>query len=86
MATSKTIAARVKHKRDTSANWTSNNPVLLNGEIILVDTADGELRFKVGDGTKRYTQLPFTDEPLRNLIAAIPDPGTTVTLNTWTAS
>lgn len=85
MATSKTIDARVKHKRDTSANWTSNNPVLLNGEIILVDTADGELRFKVGDGTKRYTQLPFTDEPLRNLIAAIPDPGTTVTLNTWTA-
>lgn len=67
MAT-KTLNTRVKHKRDTSTNWTSNNPVLLDGEIILVDTANGELRFKVGDGTKAYTQLPFTDEPLRTLI------------------
>lgn len=68
MATS-TFNTRVKHKRDTSANWTTNDPVILNGEIILVDTASGELRFKVGDGTKTYTQLPFTDEPLRTLIA-----------------
>lgn len=73
MATSKTLNARVKHKRDTSANWTSNNPVLLNGEIILVDTASGDLRFKVGDGTSTYTQLPFTDEPLRSLISDVED-------------
>ena len=55
-------------KRDTAVNWTVNNPVLLNGEIILVDTDSGELRAKVGDGTKTYTQLPFTDEILKNLI------------------
>lgn len=64
----KEILARVKHKRDTSSNWTQNNPVLLNGEIILVDTAEGELRAKVGDGVKTYTQLPFSDEALRSLI------------------
>ena len=34
----KTYDARVMHKRDASANWTSNDPVLLNGEIIIVDT------------------------------------------------
>ena len=55
-------------KKDTAANWTANNPVLLNGEIILIDTDNGELRAKVGDGVKTYTQLPFTDEILRNLI------------------
>ena len=60
--------ARIKLKRDTAVNWTVNNPVLLNGEIILIDTDGGELRAKVGDGTKTYTQLPFTDEILRNLI------------------
>ena len=64
----KEFQARVKHKRDTSANWTSNNPVLLDGEIILVDTAEGELRAKIGDGIKTYTQLPFSDEALRSLI------------------
>lgn len=58
----KTFNARVQMKRDTSANWTSNNPVLLNGEIIIVDTDAGEVRFKVGNGTATYTQLPFTDE------------------------
>lgn len=72
---SKTINSRMKFTRDTSANWTQNNPVLLNGEVILVDTNEGELRAKVGDGTKTYTQLPFSDEALRNLIANIPVDG-----------
>lgn len=59
---------RIKFKRDTSSNWTNKNPVILNGEIILVDTESGELRAKVGDGVKSYTQLPFSDEVIRNLI------------------
>lgn len=54
--------ARIRHKRDTSTNWTTNNPVILDGEIIIVDTADGRTRTKTGDGTKTYTQLPFDDE------------------------
>lgn len=60
--------ARIKLKRDTSANWTANNPVLLNGERIIVDTDAGEVRYKTGDGTKTYTQLPFDDEAVRNLV------------------
>lgn len=64
--TNKTFNTRIKNKRDTSANWTSKDPVLLNGELIIVDTASGETRFKIGDGTKKYSQLPFQDEILRN--------------------
>ena len=66
----KEILTRIKHKRDTSLNWTINNPVLLNGEIILVDILEGKggLRAKIGDGIKTYTQLPFSDEILRDLI------------------
>ena len=59
---------RIRTKRDTSANWELNNPVLLNGEEILVDTNAGEVRKKVGNGTKTYSELPFSDEPLRTLI------------------
>ena len=68
MAT-RTVISRIQTKRDTAVNWESNNPVLLNGEEIIVDTNAGEIRKKIGDGTKTYTQLPFTDETLRNLIS-----------------
>lgn len=64
------IYSRIKFKRDTSANWTSADPIILNGEIILVDTQEGELRAKIGDGIKTYTQLPFSDEIVRNLVVS----------------
>lgn len=65
---STTLNTRVQSKRDTSANWTQNNPVLLDGEVIVVDTNSGDVRFKVGNGTSTYTQLPFQDEPIYNQI------------------
>lgn len=52
------LNARVKHKKDTHENWTANNPVLLDGELILV-VIDGTTMFKVGDGTSNYTSLDF---------------------------
>ena len=58
----KIFKTRIKQRRDTSANWESKNPVLLNGEVVIVDTANGETRTKTGNGTKTYTQLPFDDE------------------------
>ena len=58
----KELLARVRHKRDTSANWEAQDPVLLNGEIIIVDTTDGKTRTKTGDGQKKYSQLPFDNE------------------------
>ena len=65
---STTLNTRVQSKRDTSANWTQNNPVLLDGEVIVVDTNSGDVRFKVGNGTSTYTQLPFQDEAIYNQI------------------
>lgn len=67
MAT-KIFNTRTQHSRDTSANWTKYNPVLLDGEIVIVDTDAGEVRYKVGDGTKKYSQLPFSDESIKNSI------------------
>ena len=70
MATKTLNNIRTRHTRDTSANWTKYDPVLLSGEIIIVDTASGEVRYKVGDGVKKYSQLPFDDEAVRALIDA----------------
>ena len=80
--------SRIQNKRDTSANWTKNNPIVLNGEIILVDTAEGELRAKIGDGTKTYTQLPFSDEALKSLINTVAQNAgkSTVIMRTWTSA
>lgn len=50
---------RIKTKRDTESNWSTNNPVLLNGEIILVDCENGQIKLKIGDGIKNYNDLEF---------------------------
>ena len=62
----KTIQATVKNRTDTAANWTQKNPVLAEGEIIVVQTSAGETRLKIGDGVKTFTQLPYTDEQIYN--------------------
>ena len=67
----KIFNTRVKNKRDTEANWKSKNPVLLDGEIIIVTTTSGDIRFKVGDGKKTYNQLPFQDQKTRDLIPSV---------------
>lgn len=64
----KTFNTRIKNKIDTYANWIDKNPVLLNGEIAVVvipaetGVVQGEpvTLFKVGDGTKNFSQLEFT--------------------------
>ena len=60
---------RIQLKRDTDANWRAKDPKLLAGEMVFVDTNAGEVRTKVGDGIKKYSALPFTDEVLRNLVS-----------------
>ena len=43
------MAVRIQLRRDSSENWTINNPILLSGEIgIEVDT----LKFKIGNGSR----------------------------------
>ena len=51
------MADRIQHARDTLANWQSENPVLLEGEIGFV-TDDAGL-FKLGNGVTRWNSLPW---------------------------
>ena len=55
------LNTRIKHKRDSEENWTTTNPTLLNGEVVLIDTSDGSLKLKVGDGSTTYTSLSHFD-------------------------
>lgn len=54
------MAVRVQFRRDTAANWTSNNPVLSAGELGLeTDTS----RYKIGDGTTAWSALGYSSLP-----------------------
>lgn len=63
----KEFNARLRLKYDSYTNWTTNDPVLLEGEaavcVIPADTGavQGEpaVLIKIGDGTKKFSQLPF---------------------------
>lgn len=60
-------------RRDTAANWTSNNPTLAVGEVgVETDT----LKFKIGDGSTVWTGLAYqatnyTDEMAQDTIGGI---------------
>lgn len=48
--------ARIRLRRDTAANWTAANPVLLNGEVgFETDTR----KLKLGDGTTAWNTLLY---------------------------
>jgi hypothetical protein len=50
------MTSRLQNRRDTAANWTSNNPTLAAGEIGLeTDTA----KYKMGDGTTVWNSLAY---------------------------
>jgi hypothetical protein len=49
---------KIRVRRDTTANFTSANPVLSLGEISFDTTTK---QFKVGDGASTWTSLPYSD-------------------------
>jgi hypothetical protein len=61
-----TLTAQIQLRRDTSANWTTNNPILLAGEIAFTSdvfyTGTDQQRFKIGDGVQTWSQLDYVPE------------------------
>lgn len=58
-------------KRKSEIDWSSENPVLDDGEIIVVDMDNGELRLKVGDGESAFNLLPYIDKSITDRLDAI---------------
>ena len=62
-----TFNTRIQNKIDTFANWQTNNPKLLNGEIAIVVVPvkagavaqEPAILFKVGDGVKLFKELSW---------------------------
>ena len=52
-------SARIQLIKDTTANWESMNPILLDGEIGVESKGKGEFAIKIGDGISHWKQLPY---------------------------
>ena len=63
MATKEIKGVRIKFKRDLEDNY-DGSFVPLYGEICLVETKDGRLRAKVGDGVTQFSFIPYMDKEL----------------------
>ena len=63
MATKEIKGVRIKFKRDLEDNY-DGSFVPLYGEICLVETKDGRLRAKVGDGVTHFSSIPYMDKEL----------------------
>jgi hypothetical protein len=66
------MTTRIKLRRDTAANWTSNDPVLALGEAGY-DTTNNELR--VGDGTTAWSGLEAIGGGISSNVAIAPEFG-----------
>ena len=58
----KEFITRIKNKIDTHQNWSTNNPILLAGEVVIVTEVDGnqeDVRIKVGNGVNNFNSLPW---------------------------
>ena len=53
---------RIKMKRDSEENWNQNNPILLNGEIALVEKQEG-IELKIGNGEKQFKEISYYFPP-----------------------
>ena len=57
-------------RRDTAANWTTNDPTLAEGEMgVETDT----LKFKLGDGSTAWISLGYAATPAGDLSETIED-------------
>lgn len=54
---------KISLRSDSLENWISSDPVLKNGELVMVnDISAGLVRFKVGNGVSAFVQLPYVNE------------------------
>ena len=51
----------IRHLRADSAEWAANDAVIPDGEIALLKTDGGRVKMRVGDGARKFSELPSLD-------------------------
>lgn len=73
MTESKRMLTRIAHRTDTTASWTTNDPILLKGELAIT-LDDGQTpKIKIGvDGVKKWSEIDYTYD-LADILAQVAD-------------
>lgn len=51
------VKAKIINRRDSEQNWIKENPILLSGELGIVDSINST-DFKIGNGHSKFNELP----------------------------
>ena len=54
------VNVRVQNKYDKEANWKAKDPVLLSGEVVFTSDGNDMGKHKVGNGTAKWSELPYS--------------------------
>ena len=66
-----TLDVKIQIRNDTKNNWTTQNPVLLKGEMgVETDTR----KFKFGDGVSTWTELDYASAQAAVVMNKAPTP------------
>lgn len=58
----KVLIGKVLHVSKTTAQWESENRIISKGLLCVEFTSDDRTLVKIGDGSKRYSQLPYIQD------------------------
>lgn len=61
----KEINARIKNNCRTLSDWTTDDPIALENELLIVEVpsengGNSQYLMKIGDGSRKFSQLPWT--------------------------
>ena len=57
------VKSLIQYGRDTASNWSSKNPVLMEGEVVIayIDSTRTKFRMKIGNGSSSFNSLPWIE-------------------------
>lgn len=58
----------LQHRRGSTAQWAQSDPIIKDGEMVIEIRNDGSRKIKIGDGRRKFSELPYSTSALENLV------------------
>lgn len=58
----------LQHRRGSTAQWAQLDPIIKDGEMVIEILNDGSRKVKIGDGRRKFSELPYSTSALENLV------------------